>query len=554
MTDSTLSQPLNDMPGLSVTDRSPDARALLREERALARPERRVAMTTVLVGLAALVVAISAIGTWPVGVFQDDGIYAILARGLASGDGSRYLNIPGGPHATHYPPAYPAFLALLWTFSPTFPSNVALFTFASAIFLALAAAGAHRFGVSRLGLSNGRAAAAALATVACVPTLIFGVFVMSEPMFMALVFPAAFLAERAAESARPRDALVAGAVAGALAMVRTTGQFFVPALVLVLLVRRQWRPALMALAGAALFLVPWQLWVNAYAGEIPPVLVGKYGPYSQWLGDAVRAGGAPFVLQVIAKNLRELGGMAWTMFAGRDPAGSAPSLFIRLAIDASLVTLLAIGTARAVRRIPVTLLFLVAYVGLVLVWPFEPTRFMWALLPLFGLLVALGVDGIARWRPPRPAWRLLRASSLALCALLGAGYAVYNVRGVRERWWETMPKQYTSRATPLVDWVRASTRPGDLLATDDDALLHLYTGRHTVPVGTFTPQEYLDAQTYAFATQQLERIIAIYKPRYVLCSTSYGVMAARELLKGDKPTLRIVTTLSRGVVFERIGE
>ena len=74
---------------------------------------------------AAIVIAavIAAIGPYPVGVFYDDGIYLVLAKALATGEGYRYLNIPGTPAATHYPPGYPIVLAALWKVTPEFPRN-----------------------------------------------------------------------------------------------------------------------------------------------------------------------------------------------------------------------------------------------------------------------------------------------------------------------------------------------------------------------------------------------------------------------------------------------
>ena len=78
----------------------------------------------VLVAAIALAVALVAVPNWPAGVFQDDGIYVILGKSLASGQGYRYLNLPGAPYATHYPPGYPLFLALLWKISPQFPQKL----------------------------------------------------------------------------------------------------------------------------------------------------------------------------------------------------------------------------------------------------------------------------------------------------------------------------------------------------------------------------------------------------------------------------------------------
>ena len=537
----TPQPPVRDLPLAPAADSS----------RAVAHRPALLAMVT---GAVTLLVAITAVGTWPVGVFQDDGIYAILGKALATGHGYRYLNIPGLPHAAHYPPAYPAFLALLWKVAPAFPQNVALFTFSSAAFLALAAVGGHFFARARAGLSARSATGVILATVASVPILIFGVYVLSEPMFMALLFPALLLAERAAEGGRPREALAAGLVAGALAMVRTPGALLLPALVLTLVLRRRWIAAGLALGAGALLVVPWELWAGAHAAEIPPVLVGKYGSYGGWLAGALRSDGFPFLTGVVLKNIHEVVDMAAKMFSGVDPGGAGPGPVLRYTIVGLLVGLMALGMIRSARRIPVTLLFIGAYLLLVIVWPFDPTRFVWAILPLFGILMAAGAIAIGQWRPGHPGGRVIRGGAFALVALLASGFAVYNVRGVRQRWWDTIPRTNTERATPLVAWARTHTAPDDILATDDDALLSLYSGRRAVPVGTFTPQEYLRAQTYAFAANQLERIIARYQPRYVLCSTSYGVMAARELARRDPAHMRIAAVLTRGVVYERTPE
>src|SRR5262245_65579762 len=117
----------------------------------------------VLLALVAFVYAVSAIEPLPVGVFQDDGMYVVLAKSLATGEGYRYLNLPGAPNATHFPPLYPAFLALLWKVGPAFPGNIVLFKFANAVLTAIAAALTFLFARRRIGLEL---VPAALATVA----------------------------------------------------------------------------------------------------------------------------------------------------------------------------------------------------------------------------------------------------------------------------------------------------------------------------------------------------------------------------------------------------
>jgi len=501
------------------------------------------------VAAVALAIAVLAIPNWPVGVFQDDGIYVVLGKALASGEGYRYLNLPGAPYATHYPPGYPLFLALLWKVAPEFPQNVSVFTFANAGFLALAAYATYRFANGRLKLSALGSAAVALAGTVSIPALIFGVFVLSEPMFMALVILVLIVAERAAERGDWRDAMLAGFAGGALAMVRTTGMFVLPALAIVLVGRRRFVAAAATLVAGAVFIVPWNLWVDANATAVAPVLVGKYGPYDTWLTDAIRAHGFPWVWDVIVRNLRALYGMVWTMVTGGP--GSLKSLHIPAAVAA--IAVLAIGTARLCRRAPVTAWYLAAYMALVIIWPFEPTRFVWALLPVFAAVFALGVGAIADQHPVAPLARFGRVIALVTSVALVAGFGLYNANGVREGWRDSVPRVTAARATPVVEWVRANTKPTDIIAMEDDPLVYLYTGRRGVPVGTFTPEEYLAEQTYAFATEQMRTIIARYKPTYVIATTSYGVVSARSLSARTPPELRVHALLRTAAIFTPVN-
>ena len=499
----------------------------------------------VLVAALALAIALVAVPNWPAGVFQDDGIYVILGKSLASGQGYRYLNLPGAPYATHYPPGYPLFLALLWKMSPQFPQNVGLFTFANAGFLALAAFATFRFARERLALSTLGSAVVAVAGTVSMPALIFGVFVLSEPMFMALLMLLLIFAERVAGRATWRSALVIGLAGGALAMVRTTAMFVIPAFALVLLVRRRIGPAICAAAAGALFIVPWHAWVAAHGAEVPPILLGKYGPYDTWLTNAIREHGLSFVLDTIARNVRALYGMLWVMFTGSE--ASPGLLHPPAAIAATAV--LGVGAWRFARRAPVTAWFMAAYLALVIVWPFEPTRFVWALLPLFAAMLALGIGAIMEWTPATAASRHARTGALATSGLLGLGFAWYNVNGVRQGWRDSVPRVTAARATPVVEWVRARTRPTDVIAMEDDALLYLYTGRRAIPVGTFTPEEYLHEQTYASAADALHTIVSRYAPTYVIGTTSYGVMAAKLLSTRTPPELRVHTTLPTAAIF-----
>jgi hypothetical protein len=172
------------------------------------RSERLIPFVLAALSIVAVVMSIE---PFPVGVFQDDGIYTVLAKSLATGQGFRYLHLPNAPNATHFPPVYPFFLAGLWKLFPAFPGNVTIFKFANAGFIALTALLAWRFARRNLGMGQWTAAVSVGAFTACAPVVFLSVMVLSEPMFLAALFPVLMACDRAAKSGNTRDALVAGA-------------------------------------------------------------------------------------------------------------------------------------------------------------------------------------------------------------------------------------------------------------------------------------------------------------------------------------------------------
>jgi hypothetical protein len=527
------------------------------------------------VALVTFGVAVLAIGPWPVGVFQDDGIYAVLAKSLATGEGYRYLNMPGAPNATHYPPAYPLLLAVLWKAYPHFPQNVTLFKFANAVLLGGAAALFWTLARHRLGMGPRASALSVLCFSACAPVVLLTVMVLSEPMFLCALAAVLLACERAAATGRGRDAVVAGAAAAALAMVRTLGIVVVPATCLVLVARRQWRPAIVLGATAVAFSLPWQLWVSAHAAEVPPIYLGKYGSYLGWLVEAVRTDGLVFLRDVAWANLKSLVAQGWASTA----TDTLPAV-VRNATSIALALFFGVGMGALARRAAVVALFLVFYLSIVVIWPFAPARFTWGVWPLVGIVYGLAVvtvwewvsargappninmttgDGVAFIKPlpasssdsdaMRLARRSLGGAALVALALLLVGYGGYNYLGVTRDWWGVVQGSVANRARPLAEWVVANTDTNAVLATDDDVLIHLYTGRRAIPNGAFTPQEHLVAQTPAFATSSLRTILDTYRVDYVLASTQYGTFAVRGLVQAQPPRLRVVRALSSGAVF-----
>lgn len=268
--------------------------------------ERRSAFATAVI---AVLLGLYAMNDVPAGVFQDDGHYLVLARALASGDGYRYVNLPGAPGATHSPPGYPLLLAPLWLLSPSFPGNLALLKLLNVALLPVAALGVRALARRLGGLSDIAASALAVVSCATVPMLFLNGLLFSETAFAAALCGVLLLSETLAaraEEPSARGALGVGLAIGALAMLRSVGVAVLPAMLVVLVARRRWRDASLVLGGALTLLVPWQAWTAAHADEVPAAVSGAYGAYGTWLVDAWRAGGVRFAGAVVLENLRGL--------------------------------------------------------------------------------------------------------------------------------------------------------------------------------------------------------------------------------------------------------
>lgn len=496
-------------------------------------------------GIAAVVlaVAMSTVTPWPVGAFEDDAIYTVLAKSLAEGHGYRLINLPDAPNAAHFPPGYPALLAILWRAWPSFPDNLVLFKFVNALLLALAAAGTYVFALRRLALSKTAAAVTAMAATLSVVILLLTGMVLSEPLFLALLLPTLFAAERVIDTGSTRSAIVAGLLLGVLSLVRTLGLFAIPGVIGLLVWRRRYAAALVLIVSAGILLVPWQVWVALHQHEVPSVIAGKYGSYSGWVAQGYAQGGSVFLGQVVAKNAADLFRMLSYLHAPVD------SLWLRVIALAGLLAVLGIGAIRLTRRAPATIVFVVLYMGAVLIWPFEPNRFLLGIWPLGAVCVALGVAEIARWRPTQPLARSARYGAIAVCLGLAVGVATYNGRGYQHSWWVPVQRSGGEQLKPIVEWVAHNTAMDDVIATDRDPAVYLYTGRRAIPTSTWMVRERVHPLTADEDVAAVRVLLTQLQPRYYVPTSVIGLRTATTLAKASPPVLRYLGATPNGAAF-----
>ncbi len=499
-------------------------------------------LVSVLVGAVVFGVGAMIVDGLPVGAAHDDGMYVILGKALATGQGYRWLHVPGAPPATHFPPGYPAVLALLWWLFPAFPANVIVFKLANALFMGLAASGCFWLARSRFEMSDVGAAAFAIVATLGIPTLTLSALVMSEPLFLALLMPTLLLAERVADdvSNRIRDIVALALLIGVATLVRTHGIALIGAVALVLASRRRFRMAALFMSIVIVLLLPWQIWVATHAGVVPMTMRGNYESYSAWFSSGLKAEGFALIARTVPQTSRDISTM-FEVFAA--PGMPMPVRYVALL---ALAALAALGARVLWQRARVSAVFLLLYCAIVIVWPFNPQRFLWCVWPLVIVLPILGARETLRWRPSSRHWHAARIAALAASGLIACGYGVYNVRGYRHQWWSSVPRLISRNVHPLLVWVATRTPRDAVLATEAESAVYLYTGRYTVPVGTFTVDEYFGARTPAENATVIRSVVARYRPKAVVVSSGAMRDAARELVLGNPPTFVVVDTFPSG--------
>ena len=494
------------------------------------------------VGAIALAAGLAIVDALPVGVVADDSFYVILARALASGEGYRYLNVPGHPPGTHFPPGYPALLALLSYVVPAFPASVVAFKAANAVFLAAASVCVALLLRSRAGVGAGWSIGVGAMTAVSVPLLILGNLVLSELCFLALALALLLALERLVdEPASAGRVLALGVAIGACALVRTHGIVLVPAAVIALGARRRWRDAALLTAAAVITLLPWQLWVARHGGTLPSPLLGMYDSYASWWVRGARTLGVSMIPATVAKTTAETSTMLAVLFSPLRGAAARAVTLVALGV------LAAAACAAVWRRMPVTLLFLAGYLAIVLVWPFQTARFVWTAWPLVLALVAIG-----GWAAlGRPAWRTPVRVALAVSfGWVAVGYLAYEVRGIRGQWWSSIPRANTPRIATAVRWIAANTAPDELVASDYEGAVYLYTGRQALPIITLTPAQYLrDYTPRENAMEGLLPVLEAYPVRTVVAGAGRSYEATQFLAMQSPTRLRLREQIDGGGIF-----
>jgi hypothetical protein len=212
-----------------------------------------------------------------------------------------------------------------------------------------------------------------------------------------------------------------------------------------------------------------------------------------------------------------------------------------------------VGAALLVRRAPVTVLFLAAYTAVIMLWPFEPNRFVLAVWPLLTICVGVSIVALVQWRPGVRPLRVARFSGLALALMIVVGFTVYNARGYTNRWWASVQRDVGQRAKPIAEWVVQGTAESDVLITDDDLIVYLYTGRRGMPSSTFLPIERVASLPDSVHVESVRTMLELYAPRFFITTSTAGRETAETLTRVEPPLLRRYLQISNALIYERVA-
>jgi hypothetical protein len=227
---------------------------------------------------------------------HDEHEYLALARGIASGAGFVYDGAQETGTAQQFgrAPGYPLFLAALDAGRPVPSSTPARVKIAQSI---VGAASVWVIGLIALRSAGPRAGVVAACLAALYPPLIWiSAYALSEALYSLAALATVFVLQRAVDrgegSGRASDAalaVLAGALAGAAALIRPAMLFFLPLAFAWLLVRRRTPLAIALAVASALVIAPWTIRNLRVHDRF--VLIASEGGVTFWTGNHPLASG-----------------------------------------------------------------------------------------------------------------------------------------------------------------------------------------------------------------------------------------------------------------------
>lgn len=457
-----------------------------------------------------------------VGLFVDDAWYVMLAKALATNNSYSLINAPTEGITPLYPPFFPFLLSLLYRLAPNFPENIWLLKSLSVAAMLAAGGLAYIYFQREQRLKPLTALGIAVAMVLSPPLVFLATStVMSECVFTAIFLATILAVERGVRKIKAKERKaqwfypVLFGIGGTLCFLTRSAAIAVIAAIFVYLILERLRlPALIFTATVILLGAPWVIYSrlhtptpeqwNEQAGHIVEDYSKQFWqrqagniqsgtiettelPERVWkniqqvaLRDLLRVTAAPLYETFRSFQAAE----AWRQQDGYEAPGGVTAYF-SLAVTIFLLT----GFIRSVReKITVAELSVAFSFGIMLLWPWEPFRFMLPLTPLLILYIIRGVEAAIQAHkklrqipsaPVNPAVTLIVLGCILSISLYGN--ANYLIKKFSKSPTDQPPWISTFEENEkLFLWASDNLPHDEIISTSNPGLVYLYTGNKTV--------------------------------------------------------------------------
>lgn len=417
----------------------------------------------------------------------DNTEFITLARSLAQGDGLSYLNQPDPRPATKYPFGFPLMLAPLAAVETGSGQPVTDWIAMKWLVVCLFAAGMALVYLWLRELLG--AVPASIGALLCLtnPLLLdYSHQVMSEiPYLLFAMFGLLALARAWPESGSL--SINAWSVLSFISMmwayhVRSFGVVLIAALVLLLVLRRNWRQAAIVATASAVTALPWMLRNRSVSGGgVYVKQLFQVNPYQPELGYLDIAGFLTRLSYHVMANLFE----------------RLPAAFVRnLDADHPLSRLVAIALVGAGiyaivqcvrgRWFLLPVIYMVLSLGLIFAWPWVDERFLLPLIPLFIFFVLYTTRMVLR-RAVGPATTVIAAVILVL--VLGSNAAaLVDLRDKGQAEYEPRWNNYYKAGL----WLRGNGEAGQVVACRKPFWMNVVSGLPTIVYPFKPPSEVVE--------------------------------------------------------------
>jgi MFS family permease len=398
---------------------------------------------------------------------DDDALYLLLSRSLLK---LQYLNshlVETTPH-TQYPPGYPLALALVSRVAgERLDAFLALGTLCSAVGLAFLYSLVRRHADSWLAL------AVAIPVAVNAVMLRMAGSLLAESVFLCLTMLTLWLVDR--EAGRPKWLGWAIAAGVAATMMRSIGIAVLAGLVAHLLLRRRFRAALTVTLVSAATTGVWLLHTILVPVALHPSGRSYVRAATNIPGESLLSHIKVFAYRYRIHDLPDV--LIW-------PGMDTPEGHYALGTFLALVCL--VGLCVMWRRWRPSVLYVAAYLAILLVWPVRSSRFLYGVIPLLILAVMVAVESLTRGK------RLVRGIALGLssvglvaCGLVGWAADWRELRGCDRSHPLDRPGCFTEDARTFYIAARAlaspALSPGGALAVHDPMVAY-YSGRKSANI------------------------------------------------------------------------